>query len=154
MRYNIPYIHVFLGTFIHYFPIYGTYSSSNSVHEYWRDVNEHNKEVAIQSSHNVHRIHEIGTESVGRSFEMLNEQNEVIYEKHYQNNERNSEKYEDIHEDSGKRSKIKNYGGKRRRSRLSKCINEWILFFLILHCLFAGAILGQHWNPLEPAIRA
>ena len=120
------------------------------MHEYWRDMNEHNREVAVQSSHNMNRFYEIGKESTGRSLEVLNENNEIGYENHNTNNERNSKKYEDIHEDSGKRSKTGNYGGKR--GRLAKSINEWLLFLLILHCLFAGALLGQHWNPLEPPI--
>lgn len=94
--------------------------------EYWRDVNEHNKELAVQNSHNSRRFHEIGIESVGRSLEILNEQNEVTYENINKDAERNSEKYEDIHEDSGKRSQLNNYGGKRQT--LSQCINEWILF--------------------------
>ena len=127
-------------------------SSTRSMHEYWRDMGELNREVAIQSSRNLHHVREIGTESVGRPLELLNEQNETAYEKYNSHNEGNSEKYEDLHEDSGarKRAKLsgKHHGGKRRQ--LSKCLNEWILFMFILHCLFAGALFGQHWNPAEP----
>lgn len=149
MLYNFSFL--FLGAVvIHYVPVHALIPSANSMHEYWRDMNEHNREVAVQSSHNMNRFYEIGKESTGRSLEVLNENNEIGYENHNTNNERNSKKYEDIHEDSGKRSKTGNYGGKR--GRLAKSINEWLLFLLILHCLFAGALLGQHWNPLEPPI--
>ena len=124
---------------MHYSLVLGTQPSTGTRREHWQGVNEHHRDLCVQSSYTVHREDSVEE----RSTEVLHEHIYHSYEKHNDDIEVNR-----THRESHTQSKL----NRRRifkRGTMTKFINEWVLFMFILHCLFAGALLdhiGTHWN--------